>query len=221
MKGDHRKELGTNVLADSLGKAVQSVKDGKRIPATVWVVVLLLVGGVAVFYYVRNKSAKTNAKQWMGLEQASEVQQLSDFAEKNKGTIAARTARFQEARIRLQDGLTNLASPEYHGKAVTNLTTARDLYKQLETDSAGMPLLIQEAMYGRAKAEESLAGETAPPESVGKLSLALEYYQKLVKAYPDGLNSKPAAERIKELEDPEKKKKIQEFYDALAKSAQK
>src|SRR5262249_3204918 len=92
-------------------------------------------------------------------------------------------------------------------------------------ECVGAPLLAQEAMMGRATAEESLAGipdqanmaETAGAEKseqtreyAGSLERALDYYRELATKYPDSILGKRAEQRVKEME--ASRSPIDQFY---------
>ncbi len=139
---------------------------------------------------------------------------LQKFIEDYRGTTAARTARFEEARYRLEHGVQNLGNKDHYAYAVENLKKARDLYEQLAPESGDTPVLVQEAMMGAAKAEEALAAT-----SEGNLDRAVELYEKLAKAYPDSFQGKAAEARAKELR--EKGDQIKAFYAKLKEDATK
>ncbi len=237
MKAEHRKELHTNVLAHHLNTWYKAVK-AKSSPSSItfWVfgaLILVLIG--ALYYYFTNK-AKTASALWTRLDVATSsgnVRALQEIADGNasRGTVQARTARFQIARLKLQRGLNSLGSekpdPEDSGEgksprtqrevAIANIEEARNLYNELAPEASGFPLLIQEALMGSAKAEESLIGipkADGSGESRGTLERAKELYEKLVKDYPDSFQGKAAAKRLAELDNPETLK----FYDTLGQS---
>src|SRR5437016_213362 len=108
MKAEHRKELETNALADWLGRALQSSKDGSK-KRYLWLAVAALIA-VAIGYfawrYYDNKKGASG--RWLKLDGAASLADLEQFAKDNKGTMAARAARFEEARALLGQGMQNL-----------------------------------------------------------------------------------------------------------------
>jgi hypothetical protein len=119
-------------------------------------------------------------------------------------------------------------------RALPLLKDARKLYTELVPQCVDVPLLAQEAMLGRATAEETLAGivesaeatetstaETSEPSKeekrAGSLEQAREYYLELANKYPDSIAGKTAQERAKELES--SRTKIEHFYEEANKKA--
>jgi hypothetical protein len=217
MKAEHRKELQTNELADRLGRLLQSVKSGSSSTSFyLWVVIILLV--VAAILAWRSYSEWIFASRstlWLKVSSAAEVEDLQDLdklANDHRGTPPARAARFQMARLKLNQGLESLFS-ENRSTAIERIQEARDLYEALAAESTGTPLLAQEALMGLAKAEEALVGVPKgnnPKESRGSLEQALEWYTKLAEKYPDSFLGKAAAERAQMLEG--NHQQVQDFY---------
>jgi hypothetical protein len=223
MKAEHRKELERNVLRERMGHVAETLKQKPTSGAYVVVGVILLV--VALFWawkYYSISSARNTSERWTRLDEIRNVADLPPFVEKNAGTAAARTARFEEARYRLQHGVGNLGSPTQHDSAVDDLKTARSVYEELAPISRDVPVLAQEAMMGRAKAEEALSATPNPEnkaEMLGSLDRAVELYNQLKDAYPDTFQAKAAEARVKDLTD--KRDKVQAFYAELNKQASK
>jgi hypothetical protein len=205
MKAAHRKELQTNVLADRMGKLYESVKAGpKRGSLLVWVLVLLVLVVIVGWRYYSSVSHTDASARWLELREATNdplgiADNLQTFADKEKGTVQARIARYQLARISLREGQENFAS-EKRGKALTSLRTARDLYEQLARETTGQPTLYQEALMGSAKTEEALAlvpGEDGGTPQ-GSLDRAKDYYLKVVQYGLKQLGQNVPAERAVE-----------------------
>jgi hypothetical protein len=217
MKAEHRKELETNVLADKLGRVVEGIKSGPKGSYLVWggiaVAVLIVLG---VMYFLKSSRAGQSAL-WVQLDSENSVDKLGEFADAHRGSTQGRIARFEIARILIADGTQNLGSEADHASSLDKLEKARDLYRELAPQSKDAPLLQQEAMMGEAKAEESLAGSVKN----GSLEKAMELYRALANAYPDSFQGKAAAQRVKDLEDPDKRKQIEAFYANLNKTVAK
>lgn len=204
MKAEHRKELQTNVLADRVGKLVESVKAGPKpsslIVAGLAVLALLLY---VVWRSVSASSLTSRSALWVKVGAASDVDALAALAQDHRGTMPARVARFQEARLLFQQGIASLcASPT---TAKEKLQKAGELYAQLAEECRDDALLAQEALFGAAKADEAR----------GELDHALELFQKLARAYPDTLHGKTAADQAQRLQD--KRSEVKAFYDDLSK----
>jgi hypothetical protein len=213
MKAEHRKELHTNLLADRMGRILQGVKSGpKNHSLLVWVFAILAVGAFAIWQYLASASYTQRSSLWMEIDHAlyeppeTMANSLKELAREHKGTLPARVARFERARLLLQDGLENFVS-EKRPEALKKIQEAHDLYAQLANESRNAPLLDQEAMMGVAKAEEALIG-TDKPSAEGStenaatftLEQAIERYRQLADKYPSSYLGKSAAEHTKELE---------------------
>lgn len=220
MKAEHRKELQTNILADRMGRLYETVKSGSTSNSIlVWVVVIVALGTFAAWKYYSTKTFGSRSAlwtKWDGATSNADLKDLGQIADDHRGTIPARMARFQMARLLLQQGLNNLGSDQRRADALKNIEEARTIYLELAPLSSDAPLLAQEAMMGAAKAEEILIGvpkEDNPSEYRGSLERAIELYQKLADTYPDSFQGKAAAKRVKELQ--EKGQDIQKFYIEL------
>lgn len=226
MKAEHRKELETNVLADRMGKVVESLRGGPQGPIRIGIALALVVIAIGLGFYLFNSSYTDTSKLWTQLDAAKNTKELEELAATSSGTIPGRTARFELARIFLADGVQNLGSslklPDSpltaHESAVEKLEQARNLYGELANEVRNETLLTQEAMMGMAKAEESLCGSAKaddPKEQRGTLERALELYQMLADAQPETFQTRAAKEKVKELQDPATRAKLREFYVKL------
>jgi hypothetical protein len=86
-----------------------------------------------------------------------------------------------------------------------NLKEARDIYAKLVRDCRDDPILMQECLMGEAKAKESL----------GDLDGALTAYLTLLNDYKDGYLAQEAEEHKEQLQDPDKRSKVEKFYQEL------
>lgn len=230
MKAEHRKDLQTNVLADSMGKLVKGMKSGSRSATlTIWVFVVLTIATFTGWYIAGGSSAE-HSELWVKVEQDSydrnpiedQKQILIGFkqiADNNPRTLVGRTARFQRARLSLPLGLEKLYSTE-RAKAVENLEDARKLYQELLPECSDDALLAQEALMGAAQAEEALVGvpkEDEPGKTYGDLDKALKLYQRLAEKYPGTYLGEKASARAKKLE--ESRPEVAKFYAELSKLA--
>jgi hypothetical protein len=192
MKAEHRKELQTNVLADHMGRFLQSMRSAPQSTSIiVWLFLALVVGVVGVWIYYSH----TASPPWTELYS---VDELSGNALDNKvkainkdhhGTPLSRVARFEQARDLLRRGQELLC--EQPDAARELLGKASELYEQLALDTTAEPLLVQEALMGVAQAEECR----------GDLKRAQEYYQKLADAYPKSTLGEVAKKNADELDE--------------------
>lgn len=193
MKAEHRKELTTNTLANRLGEAVQSMKEGPSrgtlyVLAAVGVVVIL----VLVWRYLAASAEETDSARWLKWNNLATPEQLKAFAENKdlEGHAQGRVARLEEARRRLFEGLRQLGNAGTRKQALEDLQQAAGLYDKLAGEYADKPLLHQQALMGAAKAHESL----------GEADAARKNYQQLQTKYGETVLGRDAAEQIQRLD---------------------
>jgi len=209
MKAEHRKELQTNTLADHLGRWIQGLRDGmKSRPTPSTVVVLIFVFLALVVFigwrYYSNSQQRERSQLWLELDQARSAADVDDIASKHEKTTPGQVARFEQARVLLQNGAQKLFDNITREEALKNLDEAEKAYAELIPLSKDRPLLIQEAMLGVAKCREAR----------GDLEGARKAYEELAKTaekYPHSAHGQQAAEQLKQLEKPE----VQKFYAKL------
>ena len=209
MKAEHRRDLHTNLLADRMGRLVQGMRSSpKTTSVLVWAFIVLAVGTYVFWQYAASATQTERSALWEQLDEASHnpatggPKALADLAHEHRGSIPARTAEFERARLSFQQGQAGLTSHarEY---AVGQLEQARDLYAKLAKECADSPLLRQEALMGVAKAKESLVGLATPDDPKKDLEDALAAYRDLaalLKDHPDSFLARAAAERAQEIE---------------------
>jgi hypothetical protein len=214
MKAQKRHELHTNFLADRLGRILQSMKGGNRSTASVlgWTFLILALATYALWQYSEWASQGRRSEQWMVLSGAVHDfregnEKLSKLAVSQRGTIPGRTARFEVARLDLQQGEEELRLSRSEG--IKNLVEARKLYKELSGECVDCPILAQEALMGIAKAEESLIGISYPidqKEFLTNLPQArLESLSKIYRNRPIGKAAASALNEIRNAKDASKK----------------
>jgi hypothetical protein len=218
MKAEHRKELHTNLLADRMGRLVQGMRSGSRPTSLgVWIISGLVVA-IMVGWYVAKGSMASQAKAWVELNIAGDSSTLKRIALENPGTLPARTARFQQARLLLRQGLQQvygITRPE----GLIHLEEAAKIYGELVAECTGNALLQQEALMGAAKAEEArligISKEDEGEKFDAQLNRALELYQRLAREYPTSYLGESAAEHARTLTDD--RDKVVAFYAELNK----
>jgi len=211
MKAEHRKELETNVLADWLGRRLETLKQGSKnsylVTGVVVLIAALVFGGI---YWLRTTRASASAL-WYKYDTAGTLSDLDKLAADNRGTMAARASRFEVARALLAQGVQNLGNPEQHASAVDSLEKARGFYEELAPQAKDTPVLQQEALMGVATAEESLVGSSKD----ASLDKAQEYYQRVADQFPDTFQGAAARKRVDELKNPKTRAEIEKFYVTL------
>jgi hypothetical protein len=232
MKAEHRKELQTNYLADQMGRLVQGMRAGPRSSSPIiWVIGLLTVGTLIAWYWASSGAGNQSAG-WVKLEaypsltaaqsdpqtRSVLVDRLARFVREHPGTIAARTARFQQARLLLGWGLEAIYT-DNRPQAVEDLENARQLFHDLAAECKGNAILEPEAILSEAKAEEALVGipkrEPNADERRGSLDRALKLYQQAARDYPDSFQGKMAQKHARDLE--ENRTTVAQFYEEIGK----
>jgi hypothetical protein len=210
MKAQHRKELQTNVLADRLGRFLQSAKEGpSRTTVVVWSLLLLAAAVFLGWWGYSVYAKKENSAENREFEEAATRDQYKSIADKYPNTTAGRMALLQYARLASRDGLERLYAvlPDDRAAAKKSLEQARDAYDKLAKECKDSPLLAQESLLGAAKARESL----------GDFDGALKNYRELANNFKDSYLAKEADSRAEALEDPVKRKEIEDFYQTMDK----
>jgi tetratricopeptide (TPR) repeat protein len=226
MKAEHRKELQTNILADRMGRLLHGAKSAPKSTSTlIWIFIILGLGTIVAWRYYAYAVRSDRSALWVSFDATThedpitELHDLTNLAENNRGSLAGRTASFQMARLYLRSGQSGLTSPDRKA-AIERIDEARTIYSELVDKCADTPLLAQEASLGLASAEESLAGVHVPEDETtkeisGSLEKAMEYYDKLAAKYPDSVAGRAADKRAKELREKQNFTETASFYAQL------
>jgi tetratricopeptide (TPR) repeat protein len=216
-------------LADRMGRLVQGMKSGpKSTSAVVWVIAVVAVGVFVAWYFATGAPA-SRSQTWVKLEndltREDDQQRLDDLrkvAEENPGTVPARVARFQRARLLLQARGLEVLYSDQRASAIQSLEEARRLYKELAQECIDNTVLRQEALLGLARAEEALVGipkEDNAEDSRGDLDQALkDYEQYLTIANPDSVVGKDVKKHVEELE--KNRQDVVAFYTEMNRIAE-
>jgi hypothetical protein len=226
MKAEHRHELKTNALADTLGRALQGLKSGPSRHAVIFWGLVVLAAAVGVGgYFLYQHNQKTRSELWVQVDDDQqkldsaatydEVQAALDALKKtadaNPGTPQARVLRFDRARALLRLGTESLYSDREadRAKARGRVEEARTLYADLARELAGQDkdfaVLRQEALMSVARANESL----------GELDEALAGYKALARDYPTTPLGEAAQKRADYLGDEHNRQQLKELYAKL------
>jgi tetratricopeptide (TPR) repeat protein len=226
MKAEHRHELKTNALAETLGRALHGLKTGpSRHSLLIGVVAVVAAVVIVTGFFIWKGQRDGRSALWQKLDVAEgtldnagnsddlqgALTKFKELADQNPHTIPGSAARFDRARVLLRQGLERLYSPD-RDAAVADLKEARKLYADLAGDSFirdSHPLLAEEAMMGVAKADESL----------GDLDKALDGYKNLVKTFPKGALHEQADSRAKYLDDADNRNRVKALLDKLEEQA--
>jgi hypothetical protein len=209
MKAEHRKELVTNSLAQTLGQTLQGLKEGPS-RGTVIVVVLIVLALILIFSwrYFAQSSQEADSELWMrwdnlvSLDQVDALLKDTAVADSTQG----RLARFLAARAALQAGLRELGRPG--SKSLEDLKKAADLYAKLAEETSRSPLLHQEALLGGAQAQEAR----------GDYEQAKRLYAQLAQQYPNTPRGKNAQQQVDRLSNKDNAEDLEQLKNRLNKT---
>jgi len=209
MKAEHRKELETNLLADKVGHLLSGAKQGPT-RGTLFYVAIGLVALVAVFLLYRwyATTVGRTGPQWVMLEDGSQER----FEEIIKASPMSNPGKASRLQLAYEDlwirGVKKLGANPI--EAFQSIDNAERAYQKIAEDCKGDPVFQPEALFGLAVIEETKAIKDR-----AHLVTALEKYKDVVKANKDSAFAQLASNRISELEDTEKSRNIQKFYQEM------
>ena len=111
MKAEHRKELQTNLLADSLGRLVKAFKSGSNV--IFYGILCLIVLAAGLYWgipYFTSRATQKKSALWVKLDNANLPADLDQMSNDNPNTNQALLARFEKARTLMQRGENQLFS---------------------------------------------------------------------------------------------------------------
>jgi predicted negative regulator of RcsB-dependent stress response len=228
-----RHELEKNTLAETLQKFKQMFSEG--FSRTTWWVIGIIAAAVVLYliwrFFARSSEAKNSELSFqlqLLMEGESPTQapkpaedparmfltfdaekEYEAFAKANPGTVQARIARFQLARIYFTRGQRDLGAtlPQERDQARQFLGKAAKLFGELEGETSDVPVLHQEALLRTAQAYECL----------GEYKDAEKNYDKLAKEYKDSEYGKLAAAALKRFSDPDTLRVMEELKKSFGK----
>ena len=210
MKAEHRKELQTNILADRMGRMVQSLKERPKKRIFLYVILAaVIVVGLFIFSRIRAASALEESDHWSWLEDGFQPE-MDKLRKEYPETNAGKAARFQYAWLAVWDVGEKILGAE-PVEALGNLEVAESLFLKLRKDCEGDPIWEPEALYGLAVIEETKAIRLKDREK--HLSDALKMYKNLADKHKASARGKQAAKWAEALE--KRGQEIHNFYDEL------
>src|SRR5262245_15058946 len=203
-----QKDLEQNALAARLGRVWTNFKQGKLIGYKWMALILLLVTGGGLWWYITHERRKADSARWVALDEASTPAALEEVSAANPGTIQDKLARLQMARGQLgEGGIDQLSSlqPEQQKKAVENIEKARTAFTTLLDEFKDDPVFKAECLLALAKAEAALVAVPDPPGQLikfkGNPDKVIEYLDRLSEAAapdtPWAGDSKKMADRLR------------------------
>lgn len=211
-----------NALATWLSNAWTKFKQGKLIGYPLMALLLVLIAGVGVGWWILHERRKTEAAKWIELDGIASVSELEKYAEKNPNSLQGRLAKLEVARMHIgPQGMDQMfikgsdlsASPfdpeadrkarELRATAIANVEKAREEFATLADDFKKDPVIRVECMLACAKAEAILVGipkEGQLTERRGSPAKAIEWLDKVAAEAPDtawGKDAKKLADALR------------------------
>lgn len=173
-------------------KAVwQKFTRGELVSYRVMAILLLILVGVGVLWFMNFQGNVRDSKQWLDLELASTPEALEEVIKEHPNSPPAKLAEFHLARIRLApEGIDKLVTgdPQVRQRALADVEQAKETFAKMAPELKDSPVLQAECYLGLAKAELALVGITKEGRIDtfrGDPRAAAEYLEKLA-AVADG-----------------------------------
>ncbi len=197
-----------NTLATGLSTGWERFTQGKLISYPMMALVLVVVAGVGVTWWIVHERRKAESAKWVELDGLSSASALDEFAKKYPNTPQAKLAELEIARTQLgTEGIDRLTVPDatVRKAATESVEKARDAFAKLADDFKDDPVLKVECMWACAKAEAVLVGMPKEGQLVefrGSPAKAIEWLDKVAEAAPDtdwGKDAKKFADTLRNL----------------------
>jgi tetratricopeptide (TPR) repeat protein len=201
MKTERRHELQANQLAEFLTDVGEKTKPYATMILGLALAALVIVG---VYFYLSKSAKSEEGLSWQEAMQAAnsgDAEGLRSVVANYPNKPAALWSQLILADRELNDGVNRLFTQKSAGRDL--IRTAADDYQNV-AERAVQPMLIEHALYGLGRSQESL----------DQLSKAHEAYDRLLKDYPSGAYAERARRRIEELD----RDSTKEWYDWFAKT---
>jgi hypothetical protein len=191
----HRKELERNSLAQQLGRAITTIKQG---PSRGTIIFFAVIVAAVVIYFVwrgfSNSSNRSTSERWLKLDSAIFPDQIDTLLKDSnfEGTPQERLVKLKKARFEMAQGLRDLGDLSKREAARKRISEAVDLYDDLAKSAGKVPLLHQEALWAAAKGYEALGG----PDN---LEEARKRYEKVLDEYKSSTFARDARKQLERL----------------------
>lgn len=206
-----------NALARALTGGWEKFKQGQLLSYPMMALLLLIVTGIGVTWWIMRERVKTRSAMWVELDGLGSNEALDDFAKKYPNTMQAKLATLERARNQLgPEGIDRLTAtdPGARNAAIANVEKAREAFVGLVDEFKDDPVIKVECLLACAKAEAALVGmpkesraanpldprPLAPGDSRGDPKKAIEWLDKVAEAAPDtdwGKDSKKLADSLR------------------------
>lgn len=207
-----------NALASGITTGWEKFKQGKLISYPMMALILFLIVGIGVTWWLLYERSKTQSARWVELDSRASEASLKEFIDANPGTIQAKIAKLEIARLHLgQEGVDRMyveaqipGDPESERRAretrdsgVRNVEKSREEFEELVNEfNHDLPIKV-ECMWARAKAEAALVGipkEGQLDQRRGDPAKAIEWLDKVAEAAPEtpiGKDAKKLADTLR------------------------
>ncbi|QDU21109.1 tetratricopeptide repeat protein [Urbifossiella limnaea] len=153
----------TTTPGAAIKAAWQRFTRGELVSYRVMAILLILIVGVGVLWFMNFQGNVAGSRQWLDLELASTTEDLEKVISDYPGTAPAKVAEFHLARIRLApEGIDKLVTgdPQERAKALAAIEQAKESLSKMAPELKDSPVLLAECYLGLAKAELALVGIT-------------------------------------------------------------
>ncbi len=201
MKTERRHELQANQLAEFLTDVGEKTKPYATLILGLALAALVIV---CVYLYLSRSASAEEGLSWEQAMQAASIgdkEGLRSIVTSYPNKPAALWSQLILADRELNDGVDRLFTQKSAGRDL--IRTAAEDYQNV-AERAVQPMLIEHALYGLARSDESL----------DQLPKAREAYERLVKDYPNGAYAERARRRVEDLD----RDSTKEWYDWFAKT---
>ena len=205
MKAEHRKELETNILADRMGRAIQSMKQRPDKRLIFWGLLVLAVLVIGWFFFRKSQLTRDESSRDWRQFALNEFEPRGLKSENN----TSKAVLFQNAWIYLWDyGINKIGTKPNESLAL--LDRLENTYEELSRMAKDDPIYLPEALYALAVIEETRAIRNRD-----KLNSALERFKTVADKHKDTAFGKMAQDRIEILENKDKRDEVALFYQKL------
>ena len=193
-------------LAQALTGGWDKFKQGQLISYPLMALVLLLVTGIGVTWWIVRERRIAESAKWVELDALNSPTALEEYAKKYPDSRQAKVANLEIARTLLgPDGIDKLTATDAAArkKAIENVEKAREEFAKLVDEFKDDPIIRVQCMLACAKAEAVLVGmpkEGQLEQFRGDPKKAIEWLDKVAEAAPDtdwGKDSKKFADTLR------------------------
>ena len=205
MKTERRHELQTNKLSDWLGHEIEQLRPhGKKLLA-VGILGAVVVIAIAIFAKDRQSAAAQARNDFYLALAERDRDALENVAKTHAGTVVALWAKQAQADLDLINGLSALYINR--DEAFQSLDDAKKGYTEVISGASNSPELLRHSLFGLAQTNEATSN----------LDKAREFYERVIRQFPDSPMAAESRARLEALKDPQ----IEKWYAWFARQKPK